>query len=288
MTYDDLRDATRACPRLTVRPQGQALEVLVGHHPDEELLAQLASLFSHPAVSVIRHVSLCASGPTMPATDFHWVLDAVATHRRAAFDRMFVGGARLLTFDGIARLCAGGARLASANWTTHYGGAFPAIGTLDLRDALLNWHDCAWPDVEVLILRPRHAGRGLTWARAVLAAPASFPRLREVRFPENHGDELVAALLESPLLPQLRRIDLTDNVTDRGAHLLHERADRIAHLDELWIGSTGERRRTRERMDPGREYPRGTLEIDNAWASRLRARLGPTLRFKPRPGHPDL
>ncbi|MGN6110919.1 MAG: hypothetical protein ACTHU0_37810 [Kofleriaceae bacterium] len=288
MTEDDLRDVTAACPRLAIRVRERVLDVGVGHHPDDELCAQLARLFSHPAIATFRHVSLGASGPTMPDTDFRWALDAIATVVPAAFDRLFVGSARILTFDGIARLCASGARIASANWATHYGGAFPGIRFLDLRDALLSWHDCVWPDLEVLVIRPRHAGRGLAWAREVLASLSSFPRLREVRFPENDGDDLVAALLESPLLPQLRRVDLTDNITDRGAQLLHERADRVAHLDELWIGSSGRRRRAIERRDPNTLFPRGTLEIDNAWASRLRARLGSRLRFKPRPGHPDL
>lgn len=288
MTADDLRDVTAACPRVEVRVHGRALEVLVAHHPDDELRAQLARLFSHPAIAAFHHVSLCASGPTMPETDFRWVLDAIATVLPAAFDHLYVGGARIMAFDGVARLCASGARVVSDNWATHYGGAFPGIRTLDLRDALLSWHDCVWPDLEVLVIRPRHAGRGLAWARTVIAALSSLPRLREVRFPEHDGDELVAALLESSLLPQLRRVDLTNNITDRGAQLLYERADRVAHLDELWIGSTGERRRARERMNPSTEFPRGTLEIGNAWASRLRGRLGSMLRFKQRPGHPDL
>ncbi|NVB77800.1 MAG: hypothetical protein HOV81_05340 [Kofleriaceae bacterium] len=293
MTQGDLSEAATACPRLTVRVHarvdgGQSLEVLVGHHPDDELRGQLASLFSHPAIATYRHVSFSASGPTMPDTDFRWVLDAIATVRPAGFDRLFVSSARIMTFDGVARLCADGARLGSANWATHYRGNFPAIRTLDLRDALLSWHDCVWPDLESLALSPRHAERGLTWARSVLAASGSFPRLREVRFPENYGDELVAALLESALLPQLRRVDVTDNITDRGAQLLHDHADRVAHLDELWIGSTGHRRRYFEHMHRETEYPRGTLEVGNAWASRLRARLGSMLRFKQRRGHPDL
>ncbi|MDB4963447.1 MAG: hypothetical protein JWP01_3446 [Myxococcales bacterium] len=59
------------------------------------------------------------------------------------------------------------------------------------------------------------------------------------------------------------------------------------NLEELWIGSRDRRRQT-ERMNPEREYPRGTLEIDDAWRSRLRGKLGKRLHFKPRPNHPDL
>ncbi len=224
----------------------------------------------------------------MPDTEFRWALDTVASVRPAAFDRLHVGGARILTFDGVARLCANGARLGSSNWATHYSGAFPAIRALALHDALLTWHACVWPDLEVLALGPRHAERGMTWAREVLAGASSFPRLRAVQFPESNGDELVAALLESPLLPQLRRVDLTDNITDRGAQLLHEAADRLAHLDRLWIGSTGRRRSYWQRMARNTEYPRGTLEVGDAWASRLRARLGSMLQFKRRPADSEL
>ena len=108
-----------------------------------------------------------------------------------------------------------------------------------------------------------------------------------MRCPENDGDELLATLLESPLLARLRCIDLTDNVTNVGAQQLHVHAERLVNVEELWIGSH-DRRRTIERMNPGREYPRGTLEIDDAWRSRLRDKLGKRLRFKPRPNHPDL
>lgn len=222
----------------------------------------------------------------MPESDFRWALDAVGSVRR--FDRVFVGSARILTFEGPLAMCAPGARLSCASWRTEYRGAFPGIHTLDLRDMLVTWGECTWPDLEVLILRPRHGEHGMAQAREVLASATSFPRVCEVRFPENDGDDLVAALLESPVLAQLRRVDLTDNITDRGAELLREHADRVAHLDELWIGSTGDRRWQCERMSPSKVYPRGTLEISQAWGSRLRARFGRMLRFRKRPGHPDL
>ena len=100
-------------------------------------------------------------------------------------------------------------------------------------------------------------------------------------------DELFAALLESPFMAQLRRIDLTENITNVGAQLLSEHLESLEHVEELWIGSS-DRRRSVERMNPGTVYPPGTLEIDDAWRSRLRARLGKRLRFEPRPNHPDL
>jgi hypothetical protein len=138
-----------------------------------------------------------------------------------------------------------------------------------------------------LILRPRHGTSGVPWARKAIAAADTFPTLRELRCPEGDGDELLAALLESPVLRRLRCVDLTDNVSNTGAQQLHAHAERVMHLEELWIGSHDRRRRI-ERMNPGRAYPRGTLEIDDGWRSRLRDKLGKRLRFKPRPHHPDL
>jgi hypothetical protein len=128
-----------------------------------------------------------------------------------------------------------------------------------------------------LILRPRgNLEARRAWSRVVLGG--AFPKLEEVRFPEHDGDELVELLMQSPLLARVRRLDCTDNLTNRGAGLLSQNADRLMHLDEIWLGSGGRR----EQVEPL------ALEIDDAWRRRLKSRFGARVRFEPRPRHPDL
>jgi hypothetical protein len=110
---------------------------------------------------------------------------------------------------------------------------------------------------------------------------------------ESQGDALLELLLASPLLPRLRRLDFTDTLTNGGAELLYTNAERLAGVEELCIGSTGEPRRQLERMarvhDPDfRPPPVGELEMDGAWRSRIAQRFRGRARFKVPGGHPNL
>lgn len=276
-------DGGAAYPRLQVRDTTRdgritGLEIIVSQQPDDDVCAQLVALLSQ--TPDLEYLSLGASLPTMPEVDFCWALDAIRA--LLPHERVFLSGARMVSIQNLS--CR---RLGTFNRVTRFHGIFASTRTLDLRDELVELHDSVFPALETLILRPRHAAWGVPWARKAIAAADAFPAIRELRCPENDGDELLAALLESPILERLRCVDLTDNVTNAGAEQIHAHAERLLNLEELWIGSRDRRRQT-ERMNPRREYPRGTLEIDDAWRSRLRGKLGRRLRFKPRPNHPDL
>jgi len=279
------RDST-AYPRLTIRHERTRaghtteLELGVSQQPDEESREQLIALLSHAELRELEKLSFVAGLPTMPEVDFRWALDAIRPF--VPRESLFISGARSISIDDLS--CR---RLGTANWISRFHGAFAGIRILELCDSLVELHGCVFPDLETLILRPRHAAWGVPWARKVIAAVAAFPAVREVRFPEHDGDALLAALLESPLVERLRCIDVTNNVTNAGAQLLSSNVERLANVEELWIGS-GDRRRQAQRMNPAREYPRGTLEIDDAWRSRLRATFGKRLRFKSRPRHTSL
>lgn len=276
-------DLGAAYPRLQVRSNTcdgriTGLEISVSQQPDDHARAQLVALLSQ--TPDLEHLFLGAGLPTTPEVDFRWALDAIRALVPNA--RVFLSGARMVSIESLS--CR---RLGTFNRITHFHGAFASVRILDLRDERVELHDSVFPDLDTLILRPRHAAWGVPWARKAIEAVDAFPAIRELRCPENDGDALLDALLASPLLSRLRCIDLTDNITNGGAQQLHAHADRLTHLEEVWIGAH-HRRRQRERMNPGRDHPRGTLEIDDAWRSRLRDKLGTRLRFKPRPNHPDL
>jgi hypothetical protein len=102
---------------------------------------------------------------------------------------------------------------------------------------------------------------------------------------ENHwGDDVAAFLLESPLISQLRCLDFT-NVTDRGAAVLYEHASKLESVEQSWVASTKEGRRTWNHYAAvSREEPRpppafGELEISDAWRTRLRQHFGRRVRF---------
>ncbi len=276
-------------PHLSVQIHGMRdgqitnLAARVSQQPDDAARLQLVALLSR--LRDVPAISVGATTPELPEVDFRWVLDAVRD--LLARERVFLSGARLLTLGPVS--CAW---LGTWNRITCFQGVFRSVLTLDLRDERADIAAATFPDVETLILRPRHAEWGVPWAREALAAAGSFPVIRELRCPENNGDALFAALVDSPLLPRLRRIDFTDNVTNASAELLHTHLDRFMHLDELWLGSDDRRDRIyRFKRLPGEaapDYPPGTLEIDDAWRSRLEQKLGKRMRYEPRPDHPDL
>lgn len=266
-------DIAALAPRLELREIGDQLEVFVTQQPDDDVRAALSSVFARS-----QRISIGAAFPSLPEVDFVWVLDHVP-----AIERLFISGARVATIPNVR--CT---RLGTYNRISRFAGTYDRVRVLDLRDEFLDWGACQWPDVETLILRPRGNPNTRTeWARPLFASADAFPRLRELRIPEHAGDALMPVVLDSPLLTQLRCLDLTDSVSNAAGQLLHAHADGLLHLDEIWIGSD-DWRGSVERLNPGVTYPRGTFEIDDAWRSRLRAKLGKRLRFKKRPSHPDL
>jgi hypothetical protein len=227
--------------------------------------------------------SLSLSTKLNSETDFSWIFDQV---RLPLLERLFVS-ARRIDWRGVARLFSGPARLTSACWRARYAGSFPGIRILDIRDAIVEWDECEWPDLEVLILRPR--GNYEDWKRTahtIFRSP--LPRVTELRFPENHGDNLVECLVGSPLLRQLRCLDCTESLRNSGAQLLCTEFQQFTHLEQVWVGTCGVDRENYERNMPDKEFPPGTFEIDDAWRNSLKSRLGERVRFDPRPGHPDL
>jgi hypothetical protein len=170
------------------------------------------------------------------------------------------------------------------------------VRILDVRDVHVERHPSsafpAWPDLEILILRPRGKRKG-RWAEQVLRSAQPFPRLHEIWAIENQGDMIVDALVTSPVPGQLRHIDPTGSVTNAGAAVLHENASKLDALDEIRLGTRGESRRDRIRMsrigNPDfQEPPMGALEIDGRWRSRLRHRLGARATFDVPARHPHL
>ena len=131
--------------------------------------------------------------------------------------------------------------------------------------------------------------------RALLARPEVTPRLREVRAPEHEAEDVLDLLLASPLLRQLRCLDFTNTLSNRGAAVLYENAAKLDDVEELWVATTAKRRDAWRRFATdaagGRtvEAPaRGQLEITDDWRQRLRQRFGRRVRFDVRPGHPNL
>ena len=161
---------------------------------------------------------------------------------------------------------------------------------LDVRGAVdADWSSPEWPDLEVLILRWGRADAMTRWVADALARRDVIPRLVELRVEQ---EELVEVVARSPVLPYLTRIDFTDALTNTGAKTLHEHANLFAHVAELLVGDTGRRRSGVEAVGRARgdfvAPPRGELEVDDAWRSRLKQRFGARLHFDARRGYPDL
>jgi uncharacterized protein (TIGR02996 family) len=256
----------------------ERIALAISQQPTDELRAELIALLAHPHLRFLRELSLVASFPERPEVDFGWVFDLIAErHPLPLLEWVYVWGARVISYQALARVLQRPARLGSDCRVTRYPGCYRHVRALDLRDELLEWSDGSWPDLERLTLRPRgNPTRSVAWAGAVLAAAPSFPRVRELRLLER-ADDVLAHLFSSPLLPQLTTLDCTSSITNRGAELLYAHVDQLTHLDEIWLGSDD------RRTSLQRDLPRGTLEIDDAWRSRLKGRLGRKLRFKVRP-----
>lgn len=256
---------------------------------------QVGAVLAHPYTRFLRKLSL-EIAITGAAT---WLLELVAERRPQILESLFVAGASSVSFDPVSSIFARPGRLGTYNRASHFGaGPFRGIRMLDVRDQQVDWRpsgvDGSWPDLEILVLRPRgsHAD-SLCWAAQMLSSARTMPRLREVWACESEGDELLEVILASPLLPQLRRLDFTDTLTNRGARSLYINAEKLSGLEEIWVGSTGERRGSIERMARAgapsyQPAPLGEMEIDGAWRSRLAQRFRKRIRFKVPAGHPNL
>lgn len=223
------------------------------------------------------------------------MLADVGTHSR--LDWLFVSAPVSASMEGLSRFSAKPRALVTWNKLTHFGRLpFPGIELLDLRNTDVAWTALpgAFPELRTLILRPRGPKTiGPRWTESIFARPDVVPALRELRAPEHCADEIIERLVDSPLLGQLRVLDCTTALTNRGAKIIYENAARFEGLEELWIASTRERRRQWARFarDAGSVAPApapGELEITDDWGSRLLQRLGRRLRFEVRPGHLNL
>jgi hypothetical protein len=262
---------------------------------------QLAAVLDHPDVRLVRQldVQFFFSAPREDIRLYRprWALEAVAARRFPLLDGMFVSASGPVGIDPLASAFQQPAVLGTSNPGSYFGeGPFANMRVLDLRDGHVEWHPSdrfpSWPDLEILILRPR-GNRKDRWAEQVLRSAQPFPKLREVWAVEGQGDMIVGALVASPLLGQLRRIDLTGSVTNAGAAVLHENASNLEALEEICLGTPGEDRRelikyARVTNPSFEEPPMGAMEIDDAWRSRLRQRLGRRATFDVAAGYPHL
>jgi hypothetical protein len=261
---------------------------------------QLAAVLDHPDVRLVRHLDIQFSPGAWQDIRLYrprWALEAVAARRFPLLDGMFVSAAGPVGIDPLASAFQQPAALGTFNSGSRYGeGPFANVRILDLRDAHVEWHPSdrfpCWPDLEILILRPR-GKREDRWPDQVLQSAQPFPKLREVWAVEGQGDLIVNALVASPLLGQLRRINLTGSVTNAGAAVLHENASKLDALEEICLGTPAQDRRNlieyvRVTNPSFEEPPMGTMEVDDAWRGRLRQRLGARVTFDVAARHPHL
>jgi hypothetical protein len=272
------------------------LDLHVPEVPDPASCTAIDAILKHPHTRDVRRLGIsrsCEEWPRPTDSDFGWVLDLIArVARPAALEWLFVHEPAKTTMDPIARFARTPRTLVSYNKLTRFVSAtFRGVERLDLRDTDVEW-SCsadAFPDLTTLIIRPRGPNEiGARWATAIFARPRVLPRLREVRAPEERGDDVLDLLLPSPLLDQLRCLDFTNALTDRGAMALYENASRLEDVEELWIATTTERRHRWAAHARAALPPPGNLEITDAWRQRLRQRFGRRVRFDVRPHHPDL
>jgi uncharacterized protein (TIGR02996 family) len=155
------------------------IDLSISQQPTDELRDELLALLAHPHLRFLRELSLGASFPSLPEVDFGWVFDLIAErHPLLLLEWVYVSGARMISYQALARVLQRPARLGSGCRITRYPGCYRHVRALDLRDELLEWSDGSWPDLERLTLRPRgNPARSVAWAGAVLATAPSFPRV---------------------------------------------------------------------------------------------------------------
>jgi uncharacterized protein (TIGR02996 family) len=270
-------------------------DLAVPAEPSEEGRQRVCAVLEHPYMRLARKGTIsirCCQRTSDPA----WILSALSGASLRLLGGLFVCGGTRIELQGIGEVFSRPAWVGTANHLSLFGtGPFPSIRILDLRDTHVGWGELPsrpqFPDLEVLVLRPR--GSDLNWVGEILeSVPPSMPRLRQVWALESKGDEILERLIHSPLLPQLRIVDFTDSLTNRGAKALHEHADRFSSVEQIIVGSTGRRRQEVVRFvrvgTPDYNPKPGKLEIDDGWRSRLRQRLGRRVSFDIRHGHPHL
>lgn len=231
----------------------------------------------------VRHVSLAVpSHYDVVSSDILTALRPVSPSLISLF--LSVGSLRLdalATWPNPPRRLATWCRRVEAGATRLSG-----VLHLDLRDASVT-AEAIWPDVEVVVLRPR--GHSLDWV-APLITETKFPRLKEIWILENLGDELIDIVTLLPIASRLRRLDLTNALTNRGAAILISRADSLT-ASEIVVADNGYRRRQEEALNSVWKRPmppKGELEVDDAWRTRLRQKFGRRVSFRVPVGHPHL
>ena len=289
------------CNATTANGVVHQIDLYVPEVPDAASRDAIAAILNHPRALEVRRLGVsrsCEEWPRPTDLDFGWVLDALAeVGRPARLEWLFVHEPAKTTMDPIARFATKPRALVTYNKLTRFvSGTFTGVELLDLRDTDVEW-SCgadAFPDLTTLIVRPRGPKKiGAQWASSLFARPEVLPRLRELRAPEERGDEVVDLLLASPLLAQLRCLDFTNALTDRGAAALYEDAAKLDHVEQLWVATTIERRHqwaalARQAGARATLPLLGELEITDAWRHRLRERFGRRVRFDVRPRHPNL
>lgn len=277
------------------------LDLFVPEVDDEASREGIASIMNHPHTQAVHKLTIarsCEEWPRPVDLDFGWVLVTLAgLGRPARLESLFVTEQGPTTMDAVGRFASKPRRLATFNKLTRFGaGPFPGVEVLDLRDTDVAWAcaPSAFPDLVTMILRPRGPPTiGARWAKPIFDRAEVFPLLRELRSPESRGDELLALLLDSPLCEQLRCLDFTNALTNRGAALLCENASKLANVEDLWLATTSQRRDeltrfARDARSTTALPPLGELEVTDDWRARLRQRFGRRLHLDVRPGHPGL
>lgn len=296
-------DLSELAPSFHVSAEGRRgtvsrLDIRLPGERRDENERQLAALLEHPRLRPVREMTISFSFPGTQE-DPQWALAMLAARRFEMLDAIFVTARGPVGLEPLASAFRRPGALGT--WIVGRGssfgdGPYANVQILDLRDAHVEWNPTSrapsWPDLEILILRPR-GDRKDRWAEQILRSPQPFPKLREVWAPEYEGDAIIDMLVRSPVLGQLRRLDLTGAVTNTGAAALAENAQKLEAIDELCLGSPGNQRRELLQMvrvtNPGfAEPPMGTLEIDDAWQDRLRRRFGKKVSFRVPDQHPHL
>ncbi len=195
----------------------------------------LALLSQHPSLRLVRRLSLGS-----PSTDYTWAIDLLAEGGwPATLQEIHLTGGTL-DLAALATAFPRLQRLRTFNQRTRFGAAFPNVRSLDLLDLEVEWSkphgEPAWPTLRSLMIRP-HLHRMPGWATALLAMPEQLPALEELTVWGILGDAFCDQLLTSGLLPKLKRLDLTNALTQIGFEILCSRAARFRHLDKILVSN---------------------------------------------------
>ncbi len=252
-----------------VRVIGAEVSIRTWAARTDVLADELASVFARPEVASAKRLGLSAITPSGSSSDFGWAVGLATSVSR---DSLQVSAGHV-TYRAPLQV----ADFYSDTSFASYEGTFAGVRTLMLRDWRVEWKAPRWPDATTLTLASLHAETVHTcaWIELALADVDAWPQLHTLRLHRPICEALLPALVESPILRRLRVLDMHGAITNHGARVLHDHADRFASLEEIYVGAAPYR--ALARTVP---LERGERDIDDAWSSRLRAKLGNRLRFK--------